>query len=99
MYLETLEGMRSQENSDVFFDTVKSKAKKKKKKKVDLIEEPSIPRKKRTPNNRTLEQYLNIHGLASKSVAYHSIDARENFRLIYFEVLNSIRLSIKNSTR
>ena len=95
MYLETLEGMRSQENSDVFFDTVKSKAKKK----VDFIEEPSLPRKKRTPNYRTLEQYLNIHGLASKSVAYHSIDARENFRLIYFEVLNSIRLSIKNSTR
>ena len=37
--LETLEIMRSQENSDAFFDTVKLKVEK-----FDFVEEPSIPR-------------------------------------------------------
>lgn len=48
--LETLERMRSQENSDALFDTVKLKVKK-----IDVIEEPPLPRKKRIPNYRTLE--------------------------------------------
>ena len=38
--LETLERMRSQENSDALFDTVKLKVKK-----IDVIEEPSLPEK------------------------------------------------------
>jgi len=88
--LETLERMRSEENSDAFFDTLKSKAEK-----IDFIEEPSLPRKRRTPNYRTLEQYFDIQGLASKSVAYHPSDAREHYRLIYFEVLDSIISVIK----
>lgn len=87
---ETLQRMRSQENSDAFFDTVKSKAER-----IDFIEEPSLPRKKRTPNYRTLEQYFDVQGLASNSVAYHPSDARESFRLIYFEVLDSIISVIK----
>ena len=57
--------MGSQENSDAFFDTVKSKAEK-----IDFIEEPSLPRKKQIPNYRTLEHYFNVEGLESKSVVY-----------------------------
>lgn len=48
--LETLERMRPQENSDALFDTVKLKVKK-----IDVIEEPPLPRKKRIPNYRILE--------------------------------------------
>ena len=88
--LETLERMRSEENSDAFFDTLKSKAEK-----INFIEEPSPPRKRRTPNYRTLQQYFDIQGLALKSVAYHPSDAREHNRLIYFEVLDSIISVIK----
>ena len=64
---------------------VKSKAGK-----IHFIEEPSLPRKKRTPNERILEQYFDVQGLASKSVAYHPSDGRENFQQSYFEVLDSI---------
>ena len=77
MSLETLKRMRSQENSDAFFDTVKSKAEKN-----HFIEELPLPRKKRTLNYRTLEQNFDVQGLASKSEVYHSSDARKNFRLI-----------------
>ena len=83
--LETLERMRSQENSDAFFDTVKSKAEK-----IDFMEESSLPRKKQAPNYRKLEQHFDVQGLTSKSVVYPPSHARENFRLIYFEVLDSI---------
>ena len=55
--LETLERMRSQENSNAFFDTVKSKVEK-----IDFIEEPSLHQKKRIPNYRTLEQYFHVQG-------------------------------------
>ena len=48
--LETLERMQSQENSNGFFDTVKSKVGK-----IDFIGKPFLPWKKWTPNNRTLE--------------------------------------------
>ena len=88
--LETLARMQSQENSDAFFHTLKSKAEK-----INFADEPSLLRKKRTPNYKTLEQYFDVQGLASKSVSYHSSGARENFRLIYFEVLDSIILVIK----
>ena len=63
---------------------MKSKAEKN-----DFIEEPSLPPKRQIPNYRTLEQYFDVQGLASKSLAYHLSDVRENFRLIYFEVLDS----------
>ena len=56
--LGTLERMRSQENSDAFFDVMKSEAEK-----IDFLEEPSLPRKKRTLNYRTLEQYFDVQGL------------------------------------
>ena len=63
--------------------------------KIYFIEEPSLPRKKQTPNCRTLEQCFDVQGLTSKSVAYHPSNAFENFRLIYFEFLDSIILVIK----
>ena len=64
--------------------------------KIDFIEEPSLPRKKRTSNYMTLEQYFDVKGLASKFVVHHSSDACENFQLIYFEVLDSIISVIKD---
>ena len=88
--LETLERMRSQENSNAFFDTVKSKVEK-----IDFIEEPSLHQKKQILNYRTLEQYFDVQGLTSKSVLYHPSDACENFQLIYFEVLDPITSVIK----
>lgn len=66
--------MRSQENSNALFDTMKLKVKK-----IDFTEEPSLPRKKRIPNYRTLEQYFDVYGLASKPVTYHPSAACENF--------------------
>ena len=90
--IETLERMRSLEDSDNFFDTVKTKAEK-----FDFIEEPSLPRKRRAPNYKTLEQYFNVEQSSSRpsSAAFYPSDPREHYRIIYFEVLDSIVSVIK----
>ena len=82
--------MRSPENSDAIFDTVKSKLEN-----ISFTEEPSLLQRMQSSNNRTLEQYFDVQVLASKSVAYHPSNASENFPLIYFEVLDSIISVVK----
>ena len=88
--IATLEGMGSLENADSFYDTVKLKAEK-----FPCIEEPTLPRKRRAPNYRTLEQYFVIQGLPSNAEAYHPSSAKEYFRAIYLDVLDSIVVVIK----
>ena len=79
--IKTLESMRSESNADAFYETTKIKAERYK-----FIEAPSLPRKRKAPNYKTLEQFYTIDGLSSTAEAYHPSNPKVHYRIIYFEV-------------
>lgn len=89
--IKTLEGMRSTSHADAFYETTKQKAEK-----HQFIEPPTLPRKRKMPNYKTLEQYFNVDGLSKGSASHHPSDTKEYFRGIYFEVLDTITSVIKD---
>ena len=87
--IKTLES-RLESNADAFYETNKIKAERYK-----FIEAPSLPRKRKTPNYKNLEQFYTIDGLSPTAEAYHPSNPKEHYRIIYFEVLDAVINVIK----
>ena len=64
--IKTLESMRSESNADAFYETTKIKAER-----CKFIEAPSLPRKRKASNYKTLEQFYTIDGLSPTAEVYH----------------------------
>ena len=88
--IKILESMRSECNADAFYETTKIEAERYK-----FIEAPSLSRKRKAPNNKTLEQFYTIDGLSLTAEAYHPSNPKEHYRIIHFEVLNAVNNVIK----
>ena len=83
--------MRSENNTDAFYETTKIKAERRK-----FIEAPSLSRKRKAPNYKTLEQFYTIDDLSPTAEAYHPSNPKEHYRIIiYFEVLDAVINVIK----
>ena len=90
--IKTLEGMRSESNADAFYETTKVKAGR-----YNFVEAPSLPRKRKAPNYKSLEQYYTIDGQSSStSEAFHPLSPKEYYRIQYFEVLDAVIMVIKD---
>ena len=79
--IKTLESMRSESNTDAFYETTKIKAERYK-----FTEAPSL---RKAPNYKTLEQFYTIDGLSPTAEAYHPSNPKEHYCIIYFEVLDA----------
>ena len=88
--IKALESMRSESNADAFYETTKIKAERYK-----FIEAPSLPRKRKTPNYKTVEQFYTIDDLSPTAEAYDPSNLKEHYRIIYFEVLDAVINVIK----
>ena len=87
--LKTLESTKSESNADPFYETTKIKAERYK-----FTEAPSLPRKRKAPNYKTLEQFYIVDGLSPTAEVYHPSNPKEH-RIIYFEVLDAVINVIK----
>ena len=67
--------MRSESNAGAFYETIKIKAERYK-----FIEAPSLPRKRKAPNYKTLKQFYTIDGLSLTAEAYHPSNPKEHYR-------------------
>ena len=87
--VKTLQGMRNDRDFFSFHETVKKAASK-----VDGIEEPTVPRKRKRPNYSILH-YVSGHERTS-SEAYYPENAADYFKPIYFEATDVFVNSIKD---
>ena len=58
--------MRNQANGNGFYESIKMKAER-----FDFVEHPALPRKRKTSNYKTLEQYFVVDGLPQGAEAHH----------------------------
>lgn len=84
--VKTLEGMRTDDNFNLFFEFVTEKASKL------PVDEPKLKRKRRTPNYSMLQF---IDGQESLSTAHHPVTVEDEFREVYFDTLDHVTTSIK----
>ena len=77
--------MRNQADADAFYESTKIKAER-----FDFVEHPTLPRKPKTSNYKTLEQYFVVDGLPQGAEAHHPSNPKEHYRQMYFEVLDSV---------
>ena len=89
--LKTFQNMRTDEAADLFFESVLVKASK-----HEFIEDPVLPRKRKNPDYRSLNDSFQVEGYSSNAEAYHSISPKDEFRVKYFEALDLITASIKS---
>ena len=83
--IKTLKRKRNQADADAFHESTKMKAKR-----FDFVEHPTLPRKRKTPNYKILEQYFVVDGLPQGAEAHHTSNSKEHYRQMYYEVLDSI---------
>ena len=88
--VETLDSMRNETASDLFFETTCKKALK-----FDFIDKPVLSRKRKSPNYRRLTEYFRVDGRSKSSEPYHATTPKEHYRIIYFEVLDVMISSVK----
>ena len=88
--VETLDSMRNETASDLFFETICKKASK-----FDFIHEPTLSRKRKSPNYSRLTEYFRVDGRSKSSEPYHATTPKEHYRIIYFEVLDVMISSVK----
>jgi len=88
--IQTLQGMRKEEDFKLFFASVKQKAKS-----LD-IEEATLPRKRRRPKYSIL-QYVQGHEEASrKTEAFNPETAEDHYRIIFFDAIDTVIMAIKD---
>ena len=75
--VETLDSMRNETASDLFFETTCKKASK-----FDFIDEPVLSRKRKSPNYRRLTEYFRVDGRSKSGEPYHATTPREHYRII-----------------
>ena len=89
--IETFKKMRSVEGAKLFFDTVSKKAQA-----YPFVKKPALPRKRKRPNHRTLDKFLQVEGYSNNENSYHASTPEEYFRQQYFENLDLIISSIQS---
>ena len=89
--VETFKSMRNIDSADCFFETVKQKA-------VNhtFINEPILPRKRKCPNYKSLNDFFIVEGQSTKAQPYFPSSSKEHYREIFFEVLYLIIDSIQS---
>ena len=89
--VQTYQKIQSDEGADLFFKTVSKKA-------LDypFINKAALPRKRKRPHYRSLNNYFQVEGYSNNVNTYHPTTLEEYFRQQYFENLNLIISSIKD---
>ena len=83
--IKTLKRMRNQGDANAFYESTKIKAER-----VDFVKHPTLPKKRKTPNYNTLEQYFVADGLPQGAEDHHPSNLKEHYCQVYFEVLDCI---------
>ena len=75
--VQTFKNMRNEQSADLFFEKVSKKASS-----FDFIQKPTLPRKRRNGNYKTMNDYFRVDGrLEDKTTeAYHPTTAKEHYR-------------------
>ena len=88
--IETYRGMRTDENAALFFNTTVKKASN-----HSFITKPTLPRKRRRPNYKSILNYMQLDGYDNVENAHHPANAEDYYKQQYFEVLDLVISSIK----
>ena len=90
--VQTFKSMRNEQSADLFFEKVSKKSSS-----FDFIQKPILPRKRRNPNYKTMNDYFRVDGrLEDKTTeAYHPTTAKYHYRGLYYEVLDFIITAIQ----
>jgi hypothetical protein len=88
--LQTLKGMRTDEAAKLFYNAIV-----KKETKHEFIESAHLPRKRKRPNYKTVQQHFQIDGYKEGTEAHHPATPEDHYRSIYLDSLDVITSSIK----
>ena len=88
---ETFKSMRNIDSADCFFEIVKQKAAN-----HNFINEAILPRKRKSPNYKSLNDFFIVEGQSPKAQRYFPSSSKEHYRAIFFEVLDLIINSIQS---
>ena len=88
--LQALKGMRNDDAAKLFYNTIMKKATR-----YQFIESALLPRKRKRPNYKTIQQHFQIDGYKEGTEAHHPATPEDHYRCIYFDVLDVITSSIK----
>ena len=91
LVVSVLEGMRNEESFNNLYDAILLKAKK-----HSFISEPITKRKRKNPQYSVVTL---LDGTSSTEPAYHPITARDHYRCVYYESLDTLTESIKERFR
>ena len=85
--VQTFKSMRNEQSADLFFEKVSKKSSS-----FDFIQKPILPRKRRNPNYKTMNDYFRADGrLEDKTTeAYYPATAKQHYRGLHYEVLDAI---------
>ena len=89
--VETFKSMRNIDSADCFFKTVKQKAAN-----HNFINEPILPRKRKSPNYKSLNDFFIVEGQSLKAQPYFPSSLKEHYQAVFLEVLDLIINSIQN---
>ena len=89
--VERFKSMRNIDSADCFFKTVKQKAAN-----HNFICESILPRKRKSPNYKSLNDFFIVEGEPSKAQLYFPSSSKEHYRAIFFKVLYLIINSIQS---
>ena len=89
--VETFKSMRNIDSADCFFETAQQKAAN-----HNFINESILPRKRKSPNYKSLNRFFIVKGQSSKAQRYFPSSLKEHYRAILFEVLDLIINSIQS---
>ena len=72
--LQALHGMRTDEAANLFYETTVKKASK-----HEFIESPALPRKRKRPDYKTIEQHFQVDGYHYNAEAHHPATPKDHF--------------------
>ena len=82
--------MRTDEAFDFFYECISVKPSK-----HEFISNTALSRKRKHPNGKSLDSYLQVNGKLMGSAGHHSNLPPDNFRVKYFEALDLIMPDIR----
>ena len=88
--IETYRGMRTDESAALFCNTTVKKASN-----HSFVTKPSLPRKRKRPNYKSIVDYMQVEGYDDVENAHHPANVEDYFRQRYFETLDLVISSIK----
>ena len=75
--------MTTDSSADLFMESVGKKASK-----LTFVEDPVLPRKRRNPNYKTMNNYFGVDRNTKGAEPHHPKTVQEHYRQIYFEILD-----------